>query len=278
MTALTPTRPYMRLQDRVETPPGDARLGVDRIVGIWRHTDPQSHGIAQVRVVDNGDGLSVEISVSGGPAPGSYPPAPVGATFAASPVSRDGMAFFVDYDYGFMQSRLQGNANLGLLVLAGFHDFPGRSAYSNYFSREFFYSDVSGKTPSIHTGTSALVDGDVRLDHSSLLGRWRNTNASSAGIVSIEIYDQGDVLGIRAFGAGETSPLEWGETTARTYAKDWCSADAMAFSACFAFDAMSCHFQANVKQGVLVVAYFTIFHDGSGRSNYFSREFYYKEA
>ncbi len=278
MIGAAQTLQYMRLQDRVEAPPGDARLSVDRIAGIWRHTDPVPHGIAGVCVAADGDALSVEISGSGGPVPGTYPPATVNAIFAASPVSRDGMAFFVDYDYGFMNSKLQGNANLGLLVLAGFHDFAGRSGYSNYFSREFFYLVDGEATPSRRTGFSAVAGSNVRLDHSSLLGRWRNTNARSRGIVSIEIYDRGEVLGIRAFGAGDTGVVNWGETAARTYGKDWHSTDAMAFSACFAFDSMRCYFQANVKQGVLVVAYFTIFHDGSGRSNYFSREFYYKEA
>jgi hypothetical protein len=273
MTAVT----YMRLQDRVEAPPGDARLSVDRMIGTWLHTDPEPHGIAEVRVVADGAALSLEIFGSGGPTPGSYPPATASAIFAANPISRDGMAFFVDYDCGGMRSKLQGNVNLGLLVLAGFHDFTG-GGHSNYFSREFFYSGKGGKTPITDSGVPARVDGHVQLDHSSLLGRWRNTNAASAGILAIELHDRGELLGIRAFGAGSAGVLDWGEAAARTYAKDWRSADAMAFGACFEFDSMRCHFQANIKQGVLVVAYFTIFHDGGGRSNYFSREFYYKEA
>lgn len=278
MTVATPTLQCMRLQDRVDAPPGDAHLSVDRIQGIWRHTEPDLHGIAEVRVAADGDAPLVEISGAGGPVPTSHLPMKASTIFAASPVSRDGTAFFVDYDYGFMKSRLQGNVNLGLLVLAGFHDFGVGSGYSNYFSREFFYTGNGGATPSMPSGLSAVTDGSARLNHTSLLGRWRNTNARSAGIVSMEIYDRGEVLGIRAFGAGDVGVLDWGESTARTYAKDWRSTDAMAFSACFEFDSMRCHFQANVKQGVLVVAYFTTFQDGSGRSNYFSREFYYKEA
>jgi hypothetical protein len=187
------------------------------------------------------------------------------------------MSFFVDFDFGGMISRFQGNVNLGLLVLAGFHDFKDGSARSNYFSREFFYSVASLQAVAPASDAPSQDAGSRRLDTSSLLGFWRNTNSASLGIAAVEISDHGEHLGVRAHGVGESGTVDWGEVAGPIYAKDCSSVDAMAFSATFSSQGIRCHLQANVKQGVLVIAYFTEFQDGSGRSNYFSREFYYKE-
>ncbi|HET9867314.1 MAG TPA: hypothetical protein VFQ06_08490, partial [Nitrospira sp.] len=42
--------------------------------------------------------------------------------------------------------------------------------------------------------------------------------------------------------------------------------------------ARACALQANTKAGVLVVVGLVEFRDGSGRSNFFDREFYYRSA
>ena len=51
---------------------------------------------------------------------------------------------------------------------------------------------------------------------------------------------------------------------------------AKAFSARYQSGDVAITLQANIKQGVLVVASFTEFNDDDGRSNYFHREFYYR--
>jgi hypothetical protein len=114
------------------------------------------------------------------------------------------------------------------------------------------------------------------LDVSPLLGTWVNTDPESAGIVRIEIAaaDQGGlVVGVRA--AGQPSPRDWGEVRAETvYADGLQSARAVAFTARFDLDVLEVHLQANQNQGLLVVASFHRFKDGSGRADYFAREFY----
>ena len=44
------------------------------------------------------------------------------------------------------------------------------------------------------------------------------------------------------------------------------------------FDFMSLHLQANMSLGLLIIASFNMFKDGSGRSDYFCREFYRRET
>jgi hypothetical protein len=250
-------------------------LSVGQLVKFWRHTDPQPEGVREARITGTPGALSFECAGAGGMVPDISPAAPVSSIFAANPASRDGMAFMAECDYGHMVSRYQGNVNLGLLVLAGFHDFKS-GANSNYFSREFFYSTTGLETESPR-GVLAQDGGSRQLETSSLLGFWRNTNAHSLGVSGIKISPQGESVAVRMTGVGESSSVDWGEIPARVYAKDPFSSDAMAFSAVFDKREIVCHLQANIKQGVLVVAYFTEFRDSSGRSNYFVREFYYKE-
>jgi hypothetical protein len=274
MSAIQP-QPSGRLQDPARVPSGPAQLSVSQLVKIWRHTDPKPEGIREARITGTSDALSFQCEGAGGFVPASYPMTRVSAIFAANPASRDGMAFFAEVDYGHLVSRYQGNVNLGLLVLAGFHDFRN-AENSNYFSREFFYS-VASTAPKPPPPVLNQAGGSRQLEISPLLGFWRNTNANSPGISGIKISPRDESVAVQMTGVGESGSVDWGEVQGNVYANDPFSFGAMAFSATFDKGATSCHLQANIKQGVLVVAYFTEFRDGSGRSNYFLREFYYKE-
>jgi hypothetical protein len=269
---------YMRLQDRHATPLEGGRLSVHQITNTWAHTDPEPHNLREVRISGGAEALRFECFGTGTLVPLHSVAVRASTIFAANPGSREGMAFFAELDFRHMVSRFQGNVNLGLLVLAGFHDFQDGSARSNYFSREFFYSGAGRQSESSNAGISGPGEGGSRrLDASALVGFWRNANAGSQGVATVEVTDRGEHVGIRAYGVGESGSVNWGEVPGRVYAKDCSSSDAMAFSAAFSSEGIRCHLQANVKQGVLVIAYFTEFQDVSGRSNYFAREFYYKE-
>jgi hypothetical protein len=267
----------MRLQDLADTPAEHSPLRVGQLTHTWRHTDPEPHNLREVHIQGAPEALSIECFGTGLPVPLRSPAAKATAIFAANPGSHEGMAFFAKYNFGHMVSHFQGNVNLGLLVLAGFHNFTAGSPRSDFFSREFFYSVPSLQTEAAQREIATVTEGRRRLDTTALVGYWRNTNAASKGVAAVEVTDRGEDLGIRAYGVSESGNRDWGEVSGRIYAKDCSSPDAMAFSAVSASEGILCHFQANVKQGVLVIAYFTEFQDGSGRSNYFVREFYYKE-
>ncbi len=277
MSTAIQAQSYMRLQDRLNARLERGPLGVALLTNAWRHTDPEPHNLRAVRIQGSPVALMFDCVGNGEVIPLNCPAVRVSTVFAANPGSREAMAFFAELDFGHVVSRFQGNVNLGLLVLAGFHDFKDGSSRSNYFSREFFYSETGQQAQLSRQEISNAGGGSRHLASSALVGFWRNTNAGSQGVATVEIRDRGDQLGIRAFGVGESGTVDWGEVPGRTYAKDFSSSHAMAFSAVFSAEGIRCHLQANVKQGVLVIAYFTEFQDDSGRSNYFAREFYYKE-
>jgi hypothetical protein len=116
----------------------------------------------------------------------------------------------------------------------------------------------------------------LRLD--SLPGIWLNTDSGTRGIVKVVTAVSGARLTVRAFGAGDPDPIDWGEVAADyIYANSLSSRMAAGFTASYRFDFAEIHLQANWNQGLLVLASFTSFKDGSSRSNFFSRDFFHQK-
>ncbi len=109
-----------------------------------------------------------------------------------------------------------------------------------------------------------------------LLGTWLNTNIATRGITSAILSRQSGQITVRIVAAGDPGPSDWGETEASLFAADASSSEAMSFSAFYDFGFMETQLQAHVRQGVLIIAKFDRFKDSSGRSNYFSKEFFYR--
>jgi hypothetical protein len=112
---------------------------------------------------------------------------------------------------------------------------------------------------------------EAALDLSVIVGDWRNTNPA-AGIERIVCEQSDDGLTIHC----SSGVRDWGKVAADVFAFEFDSGQAGAFSAVYDFGFADVRVQANVKQGVLVVVTLNAFKDGSGRSNYFNREFFYR--
>ena len=115
------------------------------------------------------------------------------------------------------------------------------------------------------------------LDLSVLLGDWRNTNAAG-GISRIvcEPAAEGRMT-VHCYGRCLPHDRDWGVVDAPVFAFEFEGKEAGAFSAVYDFDFEEVRLQVNVKAGVLVVVTLNRFHDDSGRSNYFNREFFYRK-
>ena len=109
-----------------------------------------------------------------------------------------------------------------------------------------------------------------------LLGTWLNTNDATQGIVRAVLTASGSEIELQIVAAGDPGTCDWGRTGARLFSADTSSAEAMAFSAFYDFEFMETRLQAHVRQGVLIIAKFDRFKDNSGRSNYLSKEFFYR--
>jgi hypothetical protein len=112
-------------------------------------------------------------------------------------------------------------------------------------------------------------------DPGLLLGTWQNTLADTGQIAGLQIEAVDGRTILRAWGASGTSCLDWGAVpVAELYRSGPDATQAVALEAYFEFGPMSAVIEANASKGLLIVACMKTFRDGSGRSDYFCREFF----
>lgn len=109
-----------------------------------------------------------------------------------------------------------------------------------------------------------------------LVGHWFATDKEATGVVRLELSQREGALYVRAFGADAPVPRDWGEVEATSYGSAVTATEAMAFTATYDFGFLVTILAAYAKQGILVLDTFNTFTDSSGRSNYFSREFFHR--
>jgi hypothetical protein len=125
-----------------------------------------------------------------------------------------------------------------------------------------------------------MKNGDTaRLETSTMVRFWANTNPATQGITSVQLRLVEGELRIAIHGAAQNAPFNWGEVAVEAiYADNPSSLRGMAFVARYHFGFLDTLIEGNVNAGLLVLAAFHTFHDGSHRSNYFSREFFHEVA
>jgi hypothetical protein len=132
----------------------------------------------------------------------------------------------------------------------------------------------------VHVNDESLpAPGEVlaaELDLSSLVGRWKNTNSATHGISHIVISEEGKNLRVQTFGAFASGPRDWGEGLATTYAYSVAGDIVAGFELTYDFGAQETLVTAIHNRGVLVIHAYHRFKDGSGRSNYISKEFFHQ--
>jgi hypothetical protein len=118
------------------------------------------------------------------------------------------------------------------------------------------------------------------IDHTPILGAWTNTNPRTWGISHVDLAARDGRVWMRVRTADPgAGPHDWGETAVdRIYTDGPFSSHVVGYVATFVLGHARIDVQANMNHGLTVVAAFTTFTDGSGRSNYFSREFFHRRG
>ena len=135
------------------------------------------------------------------------------------------------------------------------------------------------KEPVQMNDESQPAPGEVlaaELDLSSLIGRWKNTNSATRGISEIVISENGKNLRVQTFGARASGPSDWGERDATTYAYNVAGDIVAGFELIYNFGPQEALVTAIHNRGVLVIHAYHRFKDGSGRSNFISKEFFHQ--
>jgi hypothetical protein len=258
------------------------------LAGRWVNTNAHGNGVQEITIDANADAVELLAVSTANDGLCSWGTTRADMVYGADANARNAMAFTARYNLGGHRIELQGNMNLGLLVVASFN-YGGAAGYS-YFAREFYRSGDRATAPAATpwSASSGRVGGDdpddgenaapgLSYDGSEMFGDWWNTNPDSKGIARLRIdsnAQNGAV--VRLWGASAPGPVEWGSAQADLFALSSGSRLAKAFSARYQAHDANITLQANIKQGVLVVASFAEFSGDDGRSNYFHREFYYR--
>ena len=109
-----------------------------------------------------------------------------------------------------------------------------------------------------------------------LLGSWFNCDTATGEILRLDLLERDGGLALRAFGADEPGPVDWGEAPAVPHVQALGSREVTGFTAHYDFGFMETRIAANVKYGVLVIQSYNHFRDDSERPCYFTREFFHQ--
>ena len=117
------------------------------------------------------------------------------------------------------------------------------------------------------------------IDLGPLVGTWVVFEPGTTGITRVEIAAGGDgAASARVYGSGEDGAAEWGTSPAPVFADDVAGDEAWAFRAGYDHGWQSVQLFGYLNRGVLAVDAGTTFTDDSRRSNYFTRELFYRLA
>lgn len=112
------------------------------------------------------------------------------------------------------------------------------------------------------------------LDTAGMLGMWVNANPETTGIARFVVADEGGGLKLRVYAVGPDGLLDWGEAEATPYAASPASGAAVGFACTYDFGFAEARLLAMIMKGLVVLAQFHRFKDGSGRAPYFVREYF----
>ena len=112
----------------------------------------------------------------------------------------------------------------------------------------------------------------------SLSGRWLNTNRDTRGISECVVTQDGEDITVSISAVGDREPVRWPIVRAKVLAnlEEEAGQRTIALLAKFDLGYMTADTHVRVNKGVLVIVLYFTFHDESGRSNYLTREFFYR--
>jgi hypothetical protein len=115
-------------------------LNAGKLTGRWINTDPETQGLAELLITQNGEQFSVGAVGVGADGPIDWPMTPAKALAnLEEEAGQRAVALAVIFDLGYMRAQAHIRVNKGVLVIVLFHTFSDDSGRSNYVNREFFY-------------------------------------------------------------------------------------------------------------------------------------------
>ena len=116
----------------------------------------------------------------------------------------------------------------------------------------------------------------AKLDLSSLIGKWTNTNPATGGIAKIYVNQVDDALEVQVFGVHSLNFFDWGTRPATAYAYEVTGEVVAGFELTYEFEDQQALVTAINNRGVLVIHTYHKFKDDGLRTNYICKEFFHQ--
>jgi hypothetical protein len=130
---------YSRVGDQGSTAFEEEKsVDLSPFVGSWVNTKKDTTGFVRLLLTNAGEKLLLRAFAASSSEPCDWGEVEAFG-FSDDVNSYNGRAFSALYDTGSIEVALQGNLNLGLLVLVTFNRFKDGSGRANYICREFFH-------------------------------------------------------------------------------------------------------------------------------------------
>jgi hypothetical protein len=120
--------------------PATATLSVDKLLGRWKNTNPETQGLSEILIARDGARFLVSPFGVGSVGRIAWPTTEaVALANLEEEAGQRAVALAVTFDFGFMTADTHLRVNKGVLVIVLFISFRDRSGRSDYVNREFFY-------------------------------------------------------------------------------------------------------------------------------------------
>jgi hypothetical protein len=116
----------------------------------------------------------------------------------------------------------------------------------------------------------------AKLDLSSLIGKWTNTNPATGGIAEIRVNQVKGALDIQVLGARSGDLCDWGVRPATAYAYEVTGEFVAGFELTYEFEDQQALVTAIHNRGVLVIHTYHKFKEDGLRTNYICKEFFHQ--
>lgn len=126
----------------------------------------------------------------------------------------------------------------------------------------------------IYDRVEAGAAGAGPADLSALTGLWVNSNPETDGIARLTVSEEAGRLSVRVYAIGPEGLIDWGAAGAEVFTSSPASRTPAGFACLYDFGFAEAKLQGMILKGLLVLAQFHTFKDGSGRADYFVREYY----
>ncbi|HKP02677.1 MAG TPA: hypothetical protein VJU77_04860 [Chthoniobacterales bacterium] len=278
-----PEMKHTRGNDRCNAESAAVKPEPAQLAGTWFNTDPGTSEISKVILSVRDGVVAMRAFGANGTAPidwGEVPATPYVDRIGSSLVT----GFLAHYDFGFMQTQLATNVKYGVLVIQSYNRFADESGRPPYFTREFFSKEVAHNPAPLPAEAACATRADLPIqsgtsvgavDLAHYVGHWTNTNPETLAITHFDFTKRGERFYVRASGSGY--PGDWGEAEVTPHAYDVSSPRGLAFIARYVFDFAEITLAGNENKGLIIIASYHRFKDASSRSNYFKREFFYRQ-